>query len=101
MKNMDKVSNTYAHVKDELMELIKKFVPTEELLKQPEEAYAVAKMFELFDDCKDMAEDLAKELDETNELCKNTLDLLKKVDNEIIELRDEITELRREVIKAQ
>lgn len=94
MKNMDKVSNTYAHVKDELMDLIKKFVPTEQLLKQPEEAYAVAKLFELFDDCKDMAEDLAKELDETNELCRNTFDLLKKVDNEIIELR-------KEVVKAQ
>ena len=90
MKNMDKVSNTYAHVKSELMELIKKFIPTEELLKQPESAYAVAKMFELFDDCKSMAEDLAKELDETNEICRNTFDLLKKVDQEIIELRKEV-----------
>lgn len=90
MKNMDKVSNTYAHVKDELMDLIKKFVTTEELLKQPEGVYAIAKLFELFDDCKSMAEDLAKELDETNEICRNTFELLKKVDNEIVELRKEV-----------
>ena len=90
MKNMVKVSNTYAHVKSELMDLIKKFVPTEELLKQPEGVYAIAKLFELFDDCKSMAEDLAKELDETNEICRNTFELLKKVDNEIVELRKEV-----------
>ena len=86
--NTVNVSNFMAHTKDEIMDLIKKFVTPEQMLHDPTSAYAVGKLLQLFDDYKSLCEGLAKELDETNEIVIKSFELLKEVDKKVDKIKN-------------
>ena len=92
--NMVRVSNFLAHTKDEVMNLITMFTTQEQILKNPESAYAVGKLLQLFNDFKDVCEELTKEADLTHNMVYETNELMKEMNETINDLRNEILELK-------
>ena len=94
MKNAEKIKDALAKSRKKAMGMLNKFCTAEDILAQPESAYAMGELINMYDEVADLATDQAKQIDEMEEMLQNAYNLIKKIDSEIVELRKEVAKAR-------
>lgn len=100
-QNALKVKTKLELMKQETLDIFNKFLTAEDILDQPETAYAVGKAFEMYDEAKELYVDQAEQLDDMAEMLKDSYHEIEKLNRKIDMLHEIIVELRKEVKEAQ
>ena len=90
MKQAEKIREALKKAKSEMFEVFNKNITAQQILESPEEAYAVGKLLKLYNDFEQLAYDQASQIDEMEELLRNSYELIRKLDEQIVELRKEV-----------
>lgn len=90
MKQAENVRSALKKAKTETFEMFNKLTTAQQILESPEEAYAVGKMIELYSDFEELAYDQAKQIDDMEDMLKETNRMIKKIDEQLFELKKEI-----------
>ena len=94
MKQAEKVREVLTKSKNQVMEMMNKEFSVEDILVDPDAAYMMGNVLKIYDEYADLAFDMANQIDEMEEMLRNSYRVIK-------DISEQMNELRKEVAKAQ
>lgn len=90
MKQAEKVRELMTNSKNQVMEIMNKQFSASDILKDPDTAYAIGNVLKIYDEYADLAFDMANQIDEMEELLRNSYRVIKDISEQMNELRKEV-----------